>query len=204
MNTIKNYIRNYSQVCHICEKNLYHTLCHEMQLIAIARIGLSVVYILCHSDFRVSTSIPNKRNGQIVHGIITVFRCYVSLHVSRGEEMIKMVDIDRGMGGEHEGKKEVQRSSVIWPPSSVNPLVFPANSEQPQLTYHVRRQACFPSDCITRLSFHQPRPVSDSLTFPCRSILPSTPLVVTDNSLNIVTPAHTSRPVCSPPSAQEP
>lgn len=45
----------------ICEKNLYHALCHEMQLIAIARIGLSVVYILCHSDFRVSTSVLRPR-----------------------------------------------------------------------------------------------------------------------------------------------
>lgn len=43
----------------------------------------------------VGITVPNKRNGQIVHGIITVFRCYVSLpRLSREEEMIKIVDID--------------------------------------------------------------------------------------------------------------
>lgn len=43
----------------------------------------------------VGITVPNKRNGQIVHGIITVFRCYISLpRLSREEEMIKIVDID--------------------------------------------------------------------------------------------------------------
>lgn len=62
---ITNYTRNYSEVSRVsnvtslkkmyCHDPLYHEIL--VQLIVIARIGLPVVYILCHSDFRVSTSV---------------------------------------------------------------------------------------------------------------------------------------------------
>lgn len=68
MGRIKNIISEIilqSFECHICEKkNLYNPLCHEnlMQLIVIAGIGVyPLVYILCHSDFRVSTSVLRPR-----------------------------------------------------------------------------------------------------------------------------------------------
>lgn len=63
-NIISEIILRVSNVTSVKKKKLYNLLCHEnlMQLIVIAGIGIyPLVYILCHSDFRVSTSVLRPR-----------------------------------------------------------------------------------------------------------------------------------------------